>query len=76
MNKLCIAVGTSGASFILAMVGFTANSVQTELVLATIVFLRFGMPILGYIASLISMHFYEITDEMHAEITKALEKRR
>lgn len=40
-----------------------------------IVFLRFGMPILGYIASLISMYFYEITNEKYEGIRKDLDAR-
>ena len=48
---------------------------QSQTVLNMIVFLRFGMPILGYIASLISMYFYEITNEKYEEIRKDLDAR-
>ena len=75
INKFCMAIGGFIASFFLGLVGFVANQDQSEVVLNMIVFLRFGMPILGYIASLISMHFYEITSEKYEEIRKDLDKR-
>lgn len=73
INKLGMAVGGSIASFFLGMVGFVANQQQPEEVIKMIVFLRFGMPVFGYIASLISMYFYEITSEKYAEIRKKLD---
>lgn len=75
MNKLCSAVGASLASYVLAMAGFIPNQEQTKTVLIAIVGLRFAVPILGYIASVISMHFYELTDEKNKEIGHALEMR-
>ena len=75
INKFGMAIGGFIASFFLGLVGFVANQDQSEVVLNMIVFLRFGMPILGYIASLISMHFYEITSEKYEEIRKDLDKR-
>lgn len=45
-------------------------------VLGMILFLRFGVPILGYIASVISMSFYKLTDQRYAEILKELEEKR
>jgi len=63
------------ASFLLATFGFVANQEQTKTVIFVIVFLRFVVPILGYIASLISVHFYELTDERNLEIRKALDER-
>lgn len=75
INKFGMAIGGFIASFFLGLVGFVANQDQSEVVLNMIVFLRFGMPILGYIASLISMHFYEITSEKYKEIRKDLDKR-
>lgn len=76
MNKFCMALGSSMASFILALAGFIANQPQTKGVLFMIVVLRFGIPVLGYIASLLSMHFYELTDERNREIRTALEEKR
>lgn len=75
MIKLCSAIGGALASFLLGLTGFVANQQQSKAVLAAIVFLRFGVPILAYIASLISMHFYELTDARNAEIRKALDER-
>ena len=75
MNKLCGAVGSFLASYLLGIFGFVANQEQTETVLFVIVCLRFAVPILGYIASLISMHFYELTDKRNLEIRRALEER-
>lgn len=76
INKLGMAIGGFFASFLLGLAGFVANQAQTQAVISIIVFLRFGMPILGYVASLISMYFYEITDEKYAVIRKDLDERR
>lgn len=75
MNKLGGAFGAFLTSFLLGIVGFAANQQQTKIVLFTIVFLRFGVPVLGYIISLISMHFYDLTEDKHAEIREVLRKR-
>ncbi len=75
INKFGMAIGGFIASFFLGLVGFVANEDQSQTVLNMIVFLRFGMPILGYIASLISMYFYEITSEKYEEIRKDLDAR-
>ncbi len=73
INKFGMAIGGFIASFFLGLAGFVANQEQTPAVLGMIAFLRFGMPVLGYIASLISMAFYEITNEKYAEIRKDLD---
>lgn len=75
MNKFCGAIGSFLASYLLGIFGFAANQEQTKTVLFVIVFLRFAVPIFGYIASLISMHFYELTDERNLEIRRALDER-
>ncbi len=75
INKFGMAIGGFIASFFLGLVGFVANQEQPQAVLDMIVFLRFGMPVLGYVASLISMWFYEITNEKYAEIRKGLDER-
>ena len=75
MNKLCGAVGSFLASYLLGILGFVANQDQTRNVILAIVFLRFGVPILGYVASLVSMYFYELTDERNLEIRRALDER-
>lgn len=75
INKLGMAVGGFIASFFLGMVNFIPNQEQTGTVLDMIVFLRFGIPILGYVASLISMIFYEINDKKYAQIRADLDAR-
>ncbi len=75
INKFGMAIGGFIASFFLGLVGFVANQDQSQAVMNMIVFLRFGMPILGYVASLISMYFYEITGEKYEEIRKDLDAR-
>lgn len=76
MNKVAGALGGALASFFIGVAGFTANQEQTKTVLAVIVFLRFGMPILGYVASLVSMHFYDLTEDRAREIRNALAERK
>ncbi len=75
INKFGMAIGGFIASFFLGLVGFVANQEQPQAVLDMIVFLRFGMPVLGYVASLVSMAFYEITNEKYDEIRTELDKR-
>ena len=75
INKFGMAIGGFIASFFLGLVGFVANQEQTPAVLGMIAFLRFGMPVIGYIASLISMAFYEITNERYDEIRRELDAR-
>jgi len=75
INKLGMAFGGFIASFFLGLVGFVANQAQPQAVVNMVIFLKFGMPILGYIASLISMWFYEITDEKYKEIRTDLDAR-
>lgn len=75
MNKLGMAFGGAMVSFALAKVGFVPNVAQTDAVNNMIVFLRFGMPVLGYVASLISMYFYEITNEKYSQIRSELDSR-
>lgn len=75
INKFGMAIGGFIASFFLGLVGFAANQEQTAAVQNMIVFLRFGMPVIGYVASLISMAFYEITDKRYAEIRAEMETR-
>ena len=65
-------IGGAIASFMLGLVGFVANQDQLPIVINMIVFLRFGMPLLGYVASLISMWFYEITSENMLKSAKSL----
>ena len=75
INKFGMAIGGFIASFFLGLVNFVPNQEQTPAVLSMIVFLRFGMPVLGYVASLISMVFYDITSEKYAQIRSELDER-
>lgn len=75
INKFGMAVGGFIASFFLGLVGFVPNVDQSAAVCSMITFLRFGMPILGYVASLISMWFYEIDNAKYAEIRAELDAR-
>lgn len=70
INKFGMAIGGFIASFFLGLVGYVPNVEQTQTVINMIVFLRFGVPILGYVASLISMSFYEISTERYDELRK------
>lgn len=76
INKVFGALGSSLTSYLLAMAGFVANQGQSKTVLAMIVFLRFGTPILGYIASVISMCFYDLTEDKVREVRTALAERK
>lgn len=76
INKFGMAIGGFIASFFLGLAGFVPNQEQTTAVIGMISFLRFGMPVLGYIASLISMAFYEITSEKYAQIRSDLDARK
>lgn len=71
-NQISMAIGSSAASFILGLVGFVANQDQTQVVLITIVAIRFGLPILGYIASLLAMRSYELTEDKCEEVRAKL----
>lgn len=76
INKFGMAIGGFIASFFLGLVGFVPNQEQSTAVLGMISFLRFGMPVIGYIASLISMAFYEITSEKYEQIRAELDARK
>lgn len=73
INKFGMAIGGFIASFFLGLVHYVPDVAQPKGVITMIVFLRFGMPILGYIASLISMAFYEITDKRYEEIRAVID---
>lgn len=75
INKFGMAIGGFIASFFLGLVNYVPDQAQTPEAISMIVFLRFGMPVLGYVASLISMAFYEITNEKYAQIRADLDAR-
>ena len=78
MNKLCSAIAASGALLVLDAIGFVPGQEQTQLVRNAIVFLMLGAPILGHVATVISMYFYELTktrvNEIHQELAMRHEK--
>lgn len=76
INKLGMAIGGSLAGLLLAMSGYVANQPQTAEVVETIRFMKFVFPILGYICSLISMCFYDITNEKYKMILAELRQRK
>lgn len=75
MNKLSSALAGSAALAILGGLGFVANQEQTKTVCIAIVVLRFVMPILGHVASVISLHFYELTEPRVREVSAELATR-
>ena len=72
MNKLSSAVAGSLAMAVLGAMGFIANQEQTAAVCGAIIFMRFVVPILGHVATLISMLFYELTEYRIKEINEEL----
>ncbi len=76
INKFGMAIGGFFASYLLGVVGYTPDVEQSEAVINMIVILKYGFPILGYIASLISMSLYEINDEKFKEIRADLAERK
>ncbi len=75
MNKLAMAVGSAMALSVLDMAGFVANQAQTSTVLLTISLLRWGAPIFGFVATIIAMFFYELSEPRLAEIQEDLRVR-
>ena len=65
-NKIGMALGGSITGILLGVFGYVAGAEQTPQVLMAMRVMKFIFPILGYIASLISMHFYCITDKFFA----------
>jgi Na+/melibiose symporter-like transporter len=57
-----MAIGGSITGLLLGIFGYVAGAQQTETVLTAMRVMKFIFPVLGYIASLISMHYYCITD--------------
>ena len=60
----------------LGLAGYVANQPQTQSSLNMIVFLRFGLPAIAAVISIIALKFYPVTNEFHAKITEDLNKRR
>ena len=75
MAKCGMAIGAGATSFFMGIVGFVANQAQPESVLKMIVFLKFGVPVLVYVSSILIMHFYEISPEKYRQISLELEEK-
>lgn len=75
MNKLSSALAGSLAMAVLGVMGFVANQEQTTAVCGAIMFMRFAVPILGHIATLISLFFYELTESRIKQINEELAAR-
>lgn len=81
VDKIVSSFSATLAGIVLTMIGFgtvlpkVGDPVTGSIVFATL-FLFFGVPILGWIASIISMRYYELDDKKMEEIQKTLEKRR
>ena len=65
-NKVGMALGGSITGILLGVCGYVAGAEQSETVLMALRVMKFIFPILGYIASLIAMKYYCITDEFFA----------
>lgn len=74
-NQMGQALGAALPMMFLHMAGYVANQEQTVAVLGTITFLRWGLPALASLISLIAISFYPLTDERAAEISAELERR-
>ena len=75
-NQLGGALGGFLTTFMLGLAGYVANQPQTQSSLNMIVFLRFGLPAVAAVISIIALKFYPVTNEFHAKITEDLNKRR
>ncbi len=75
VNKLGMAIGGALAGMMLASSGFVANQVQTAEAIQAIRFMKFIFPVMGYICSLVSMYFYDITNKKYAQIMDELRER-
>lgn len=74
-NQLGGALGGFLTSLLLGLGGYVAGVAQTASSLNMIVFLRFGIPMIAGIVSIVALKFYPITSSMHAKITDDLNRR-
>lgn len=81
VDKLVSALSASFIGFTLALVGFTTalptvDTPSSPALFGVGLFLFLGMPILGWVASLIAMKFYELDDQRMIEIQQSLHDRK
>lgn len=75
VNQIGQAIGSAVPLAIMTAVGYVANQQQTALVIGTIAFLRWGLPIIFHLLSFVCIHFYELTDEIAARNSAELDRR-
>lgn len=79
VDKVISSLAPALVGFCLALIGYSkefpqvGESLTTSLLIMTLA-LKFGTPILGWIASLIAMKFYSLDDEKMEEIQTAIAK--
>ncbi|MCM3693691.1 MFS transporter [Neobacillus niacini] len=77
VDKMISSLAATIVGFMVAMIGFKEDFPQlddtftTQLLIMTMI-LKFGFPILGWIASIIAMKFYDLDDAKMAEIQKSI----
>jgi len=71
VEKFAMAISTTIAGSVLALVGYSANMEPTKLLTFGLMFLIFFIPLLGHLASLLAMRKYPITKKFHAEMIAA-----
>lgn len=81
VDKIISAFATTIVGFLLARVGYKASLPQvgdpsSNTIFWLAMFIYLGLPILGWIASLIAMKFYPLTNEKMSEIQAELAKRK
>ncbi|MDR1642434.1 MAG: MFS transporter, partial [Clostridiales bacterium] len=71
VGKLSLAISGTLIAAILSMAGFQDNSLpQKPPVVAALIAITFLFPILGHIASILSMRHYEIDSELYEKMTR------
>ena len=70
-----VAVGSFLTNALMNHSGYSANCVQSIQVSEMLVFLRFGLPVIGYAVSLTAMTFLRLDDRQYAQIQKELLQR-
>lgn len=76
INKLGMAAGGLFAGLLLGFAGYQAGQAQTAQTIEAIKVMRFIFPIFGYICSLVSMSFYNITSDFYRRITTEIRERK
>jgi sugar (glycoside-pentoside-hexuronide) transporter len=73
INKLGMAIGGGFVGYFIASAGYEASlDVQSDSALLAIRQVKFLLPVLGYVASLISMYFYKLNNTTMMEMKTAL----